>query len=209
MRTKKLIRGVGNNDADYSVTKYETTVVDGKKKQKIVWFCPFYRAWESMLGRCYSDKLQERHPTYTGCSVVTEWLTFSNFKAWMLAQDWWGMQLDKDLLFEGNKVYSPESCVFVSKMVNTFITDSEASRGEWLVGVNWNKGANKFKSQCRNPFTNKKEHLGYFTCEQEAHESWLKRKLELAHLLAADQTDPRVAKALVDRYSNYKRVSYI
>lgn len=37
--------------------------------------------------------------------------------------------------------------------------------------------------------------------EQEAHEAWLKRKLELAHELAAIQEDPRVAKALTDRYS--------
>ena len=42
----------------------------------------------------------------------------------------------------------------------------------------------RFKSQCRNPFTKKREHLGYFTCEQEAHQAWLKRKLELAKELA-------------------------
>lgn len=36
---------------------------------------------------------------------------------------------------------------------------------------------------------------------QEAHEAWLKRKLELAHLLAAEQEDPRVAEALINRYS--------
>lgn len=36
---------------------------------------------------------------------------------------------------------------------------------------------------------------------QEAHEAWLKRKLELAPLLAAEQEDPRVAEALINRYS--------
>lgn len=122
----------------------------------------------------------------------------------MEKQDWEDKQLDKDLLVEGNKVYSPETCVFVSNIVNSFTTDCRASRGEWLIGVNWHKGSCKFVSQCRNPFTKKQEHLGYFTCEVEAHKVWRKRKSELAHELAAIQTDPRVAKALIERYTNYQ-----
>ena len=206
MKTRKLVYGVGINDADYVTQKWETIIVNGKRKQKFVWVCPFYRAWKSMLERCYSIKTQERQPTYKGCSVSKEWLTFSVFKNWMETQDWEDKQLDKDLLFEGNKVYSPETCVFVSGMVNLFTVDSGASRGELPIGVCWNNGANKFKSQCRNPFTKKREHLGYFTCEQEAHQSWLKRKLELAYELAAIQADQRVAEALINRYTNYKTI---
>lgn len=204
MKAKKLVYGVGINDADYVVAKYETTgYVDGKQKQKLVWICPYYRAWKSMLQRCYSYKFQERWLTYKDCSVSEEWLTFSNFKRWMEGQDWEGMQLDKDILFEGNKVYSKETCVFVTHNVNSFTLDCGASKGEWLIGVYWDKGAGKFKSMCSNPFTKKREHIGYFTCEQEAHQAWLKRKLELAHELSAIQTDERVAKALTERYTNY------
>lgn len=160
-----------------------------------------------MLERCYSIKLQERYPTYRGCTVSKEWLTFSNFRAWMVTQDFEGKQLDKDLLIEGNKVYGPETCVFVSGSVNRFTTDRGAARGEWLIGATWDKTAGKFRSSCRNPFTKKGEYLGYFTCEQEAHEAWLKRKLELAKELAAIQEDPRAAEALINRYSNYRSYS--
>lgn len=202
MKIKKLVYGVGITDADYVVQKWETIgYVDRKRKRNLVWLCPYYNTWASMLERCYSAKYQERKPTYKGCSVSEEWLRFSNFRAWMEAQDWEGMQLDKDLLFAGNKVYSSEACAFVTPTVNTFTTDCAASRGEWLIGVNWHKGASKFRSQCRNPFTKKHEYLGYFTCELEAHQAWLKRKLELAHLLAAEQTDPRIAEALIKRYT--------
>lgn len=204
MKPDKLVYGVGINDADYVVERKETVgYVNGKRKQKLIWYCPYFRAWGSMLQRCYSAKYQERQPTYKGCSVSDEWLTFSKFKSWMECQDFEGMQLDKDLLFEGNKVYSPETCVYVSPMVNTFTNDQAASRGDWLIGVCWNNGIGKFMSRCRNPFTNKREHLGYFTCEQQAHEAWVKRKLELAHELSAIQSDQRVAKALIDRYSQY------
>lgn len=202
MKTRKLVYGVGINDADYVVRKNETIEVNGKQKQKMVWICPFYQAWENMLKRCYSAKYQETRPTYKGCSVSDDWLRFSNFKSWMEAQNWEGKQLDKDLLFEGNKIYSAETCVFVTQAVNKFTIDSGASRGEWLIGVYWVKGSGKFKTSCRNPFTKKLEYLGLFTSELEAHKAWLKRKLELARLLAAEQTDERVAKALIERYTN-------
>lgn len=201
-KPRKLVYGVGVNDAEYVIQKMETVgYVDGKRKQKRVWFCPYYETWKSMIERCYSAKYQERQPTYKGCTVIDEWLTFTNFRTWMMTQDWEDRQLDKDLLFEGNKVYGPETCVFVTQMVNSFTTERGAARGKWLIGVCWVKGANKFRANCRNPFTKKLEHLGYFTCEQQAHETWRKRKLELAHELAAIQTDPRVAKALIERYS--------
>ena len=202
MKVKKLVYGVGINDAGYVVKKTETTVyADGKQKRKLVWMCPYHSRWKDMIKRCYSDKYQERYPTYQGCTVSKEWLTFSNFKAWMEKQEWEGNQLDKDLLIEGNKVYSVDTCVFVSPMVNSFTIDSRASRGEWMVGVYWNKPTEKFQAYCNNPFSEKKEYLGLFTCEEAAHNAWLKRKLELAHELAAIQTDQRVAKALIDRYS--------
>ena len=205
MKPKKLVCGVGINDADYVVQIKETIGhVDGKRKEKSVWKCPYYRAWNSMLNRCYSAKYQDRNPTYSGCTVSEEWLTLSRFKAWMEAQNWEGKQLDKDLLFDGNKVYSADTCVFVTRMVNMFTTNRGLDRGEWLIGVHWDKWANKFKSQCCNPFTKKRENLGLFTCEQQAHKAWLKRKLELAHELAAIQSDPRVAKALILKYTNHK-----
>lgn len=205
MKPNRLVCGVGINDADYVTQKIETIGhVNGKLRRKQVWVCPYYRAWKSMLDRCYSTKTQERYPTYRGCTVSAEWLTFSNFKAWMEKQDFEGNHLDKDLLLEGNKVYSADTCVFVTPSVNLFTTDSKASRGEWLIGVDWGKTAEKFRARCCNPITKKNEHLGYFTSEQEAHEYWINRKLELAHLLAAEQTDERVAKALILKYTNYK-----
>lgn len=202
---KKLVYGVGINDADYVVkvseADYSGRNPSGGYKKKLVWVCPFYRVWTDMLGRCYSDKLQEKYPTYKGCSVAQEWLTFSNFKGWMGKQDYKDKQLDKDILLEGNKVYSPDTCVFVSCAVNLFVTDSGKAREEWPIGVYWDKSSEKFKAQIS--INGKQKFLGYFTCPQEAHKAWLAAKLELAYALAAEQTDSRVAEALINRYANY------
>ena len=204
MKKKKLMYGVGLNDADYTVKKMETISYEsGKRKQKLIWECPFYRRWKKMLERCYYEKYQEKYPTYTGCYVCKEWLTFSNFKAWMETQDWKGKQLDKDILFRGNKVYSPGTCVFINQNVNKFILDSAAIRGDYLIGVSWDKKKRcKYLSQCTDG-QGRKKFLGYFNTELEAHKAWLKCKQEVARQLAAEQADPRVAKALIERYENY------
>lgn len=201
--SKKLVYGVGINDADYQTREYITVEGgDGKKKQKVVWRCPFYSRWQSMLTRCYSHKHQEKHPTYIGCYVCDDWLTFSKFKQWMEKQEWEGKQLDKDILYPQNKLYSPETCVFVDGRVNNFVTECNSSRGQWMIGVNWYKAKNKFQARC-NDGSGKTKHLGYFDTELEAHQAWLKCKQEVALELAAEQTDPRVAKALIERYENY------
>ena len=205
MRARGLVvGGVAFNDADYDISRYETVIsVDGERKRYRVWTCPVYEVWTGMLKRCYSNKVQSKRLTYKGCTVCDEWLTFSNFKAWMEQQDYEGKQLDKDVLSHGNKIYGPQTCVFVSRAVNAFVIESDASRGKYLIGVSWHKVIQKFSSTCNNPVTKKGESLGYFTSEIEAHQAWLKRKLEHAKLLAAEQNDPRVAKALVERYENY------
>lgn len=194
----RLVTGVGLNDADYNVTLYER--VNGKRK--LVWICPFYRTWKNMLKRCYSDKWHEKHPTYIGCTVCEEWLTFSNFRNWMEQQDWENKQLDKDLLDVGNKEYSPSSCVFVPQIVNLFLTASGDARGEYPLGVAFHKKVKRFNAQCNNPFTCKREHIGYFTDPDQAHLAWKERKHLLACQLAESEhvTDERVAKALRERF---------
>ncbi len=197
-RKRGVVYGVGINDAEYNVTLHDD--VDGKRK--IVWTCPYYRRWVNMIVRCYSYKCHERQPTYMGCSVCEDWLTFSNFKCWMESQDWEGKHLDKDLLISGNKEYGPDVCVFVTPVENTFTLDSGSIRGEYPIGVYFNKDLNKFEAQCGNPFIKEHEYLGLFDCPDQAHLAWKNRKHELACQLAESEhvTDERVAQALRTRY---------
>ena len=199
-----LFLGVGVNDAGYVVKVRETVgYIDGKRIRKCTWSCPFYVKWTNMLQRCYSKNYQERNPTYQNCLVCNEWLYFSNFKAWMETQDWKGKELDKDLLIRSNKIYSPETCVFISRMVNSFVLERDASRGKYPIGVYWSKHHKKYLARCQNPFTNKYEYLGAFNDPQEAHKAWLTKKNELANVLANIQEDEKVAAALRTRYVNY------
>ncbi len=185
----KLIYGVGINDADYQVY----TSIDGKRV-----VCPFYSKWKSMLTRCFSEKYQSTHKTYIGCTVCDDWLSFSKFKGWMAQQDWSGNELDKDLIIEHNKVYSPETCLFISGTVNLFLTYNQKTG--LLPGVTYRERKGKYQSRVCNPFTGKQESLGYFLTQEESHLAWKQRKCELALLLADEQVDLRVSTILRERF---------
>ena len=190
----KLVYGVGINDADYTVKIHE--VVDGKRK--IVWTCPYYRKWNEMLRRCYSEKELEKHPTYRGCSVCNEWLLFSNFKSWMEQRECEGRHLDKDFLIENNKIYSPSTCVFVPQKVNNFITTSGKTRGEYPLGVSLVKDSKKnpYGSRCMNG-SGDQIYLGIFSTPEQAHQAWLKKKLEVCNeYLLEFKEEPLIIKGL-------------
>lgn len=187
MRKKtKLVYGVGVNDADYAVQP-----ASGSGKVK----CHYYHTWKRMLERCYSVKRHEKHPTYKGCSVCDEWLSFISFRSWMIKQDWEGKELDKDLLTHGNKVYSPANCMFVSNAINKLFTDSKAKRGDYVQGVCFDKHSNNFKAQCS--VNGKTRHLGVYKTEAEAREAYIKFKVAHCLEIAEQQTDDRLKQSII------------
>ena len=132
-----------------------------------VWECQEKRAhsvWRGMMSRCYK-KGKSISPRYLGCTVSKSWHDFNTFKAWFLKQykeDGW--QIDKDILFEGNKVYSEETCAIVPRIVNMLFTKTNKIRGDLPIGVSRNE--NRFKA-----YINKygeKIHLGTYDTPEEA-----------------------------------------
>ena len=194
--------GVGINDADYAVTSgIRITLPDGKKVKKLLWICPIYCCWSTMMKRCFSKDYKVKNKTYESVTCCEEWLVFSNFKRWMEQQDWEGKELDKDLLVKDNKLYSPETCMFVDSKVNKFITESQRNNSTGFTGVHFNTNLNKYVAQCSGSLTSMKSYLGCFDTPEEAHEAWRKRKHELAQILADTQSDERVVHILRNRYS--------
>lgn len=194
------VYGWGINDVNYKV--YTSSIVDGKKV-KIV--CHYYKDWKEMLKRCLDPVTQTRLPTYRGCTICEEWKYLSNFIKWVDSQpnrDWQNCDLDKDLLFVSNKIYSPETCAYLHPKVNLFLLTSTKIRGCNLIGVsNSNRNKNPFESRCCNPFNNGSSYIGMFCTELDAHKAWQERKHLYACQLADLQEDTRVADALRQRYA--------
>lgn len=186
-KQNKLVYGVGTNDADYPVKPR----VNGKQQH-----CPIYVTWVNMLRRCYSPAEHARQPTYIGCSVAPEWHSFMAFRAWMVEQDWQGRHLDKDILVPGNKVYAPNTCLFVSQAINCLINDYGDGRGRHPLGVSWHKRDQRFRAQCG--LDGKNRYLGLYDTADEAHAAWQQAKLAAINDAWLLEPDPVICRALVD-----------
>lgn len=157
------VRGVATNDADY-VTSMKESLPSGK--QKLVWICPAYLAWNNTIKRGFSYR--EKHPTYKDVTVCPEWLLFSNFRNWWIKNSVRGWQLDKDILQKGNLVYGSDSCIYIPSYLNTLLADSAAARGDYPLGVD--KNQNRFRSRVN--WGECQKHLGYFNTPEQAHKAW-------------------------------------
>jgi hypothetical protein len=176
---RRLIYNVATNDAWYQVKP----VIEGKQ-----YTCPFYKRWLGVLERCYSTKWHESSPTYKGCTICEEWLTFSNFRSWMVEQDWQDKQLDKDIIKSGNKIYSPETCIFITSQINSLLNDCGKARGNHPKGVVFSNGHGRFKSTCY--VNGKPNHLGYFDTSKKASDTYKKFKSNHVYKVAMKQDQP-------------------
>lgn len=174
---------------------------DGKKILKE------YDLWRSLIARC-SQKTWDKHPTYKGTHFSDNFSNYSFFYEWCQTQagfcnkDEKGRcwNLDKDLLGKGNKVYSEDTCVFVPQRINLLLTKRGASRGDWPVGVSWDKSAKKFQANCKNG-GGKQQYLGLFSTPQEAFQAYKEHKEAYIKSLAEKykhQLDPRAYEALIN-----------
>lgn len=175
---KKPVLGVGINDWPLA-TGYQCPKT-GTAKHSLV-----YQAWQSMIKRAYDPKYRARFPTYEGVTVSEDWLKFSNFALWYVdhVTDECN-QVEKDLITPGNKVYSPENCLLVPQWLNSLTIDCSAARGEFPVGVSFNKRCGKFKAYIRKH--GKTHHLGYFSNPEESAAAYKAAKLEHVESLRSE-----------------------
>lgn len=78
--------------------------------------------WRGMIERCYSKEFEYMHPSYFEISsVCNEWHNFQNFGKWYEENKYevdGRLHIDKDILYPGNKLYSPETCILVPQRIN-------------------------------------------------------------------------------------------
>ena len=190
----KLVCGVGFND------KTKPVFVDGKIVKE-------YDLRQHMLKRCFNENCQNKQPTYKGCNVSDNFLNYAYFCDWCHEQVGFGKvddkgrywQLDKDLLFVGNKTYSETTCVFVPNEINLFFNNHGNARGEYPLGVSFHKRIGKYVAQCW--VNGKRQHLGYFNTTEEAFAVYKPFKENLCKQLALkwqSEIDERLFNAMME-----------
>mgnify|MGYP004563938159 CR=1 FL=1 len=166
-----------------------------------------YKTWNHMLERCFDEKLQIKRPTYKGCKVCAEWLNFQVFAEWFYNNYYEvgneKMCIDKDILVKGNKIYSPETCVFVPHNINVLFVKNNKNRGDLPIGVS--KDKNKFRVRLNKCCTGKKEYvyLGAFYDEIEAFNVYKMAKEQYIKEVA-DYYKDKIPQRLYDAMYNYE-----
>lgn len=162
---------------------------------------PDYVCWKDMLDRVYNqNSIKVRW--YSECTVSDSFKYLSLFRDWAEKQIGFGnegWQLDKDILFKGNKVYSEDACCFVPKEINCLFTKSNRIRGNLPIGVT--KLGNKYVARMNS--YGESVYLGKFITSDKAFFAYKTAKEQHIKDVAnkwKDQIDPRVYEALM----NYK-----
>ena len=160
-----------------------------------------YSIWNGVRQRCYNENIRHLTPSYQEVEMSENFKRYSYFKEWCNKQigfDQVGWQLDKDILFKGNKVYSEDTCCFVPPEINILFTKANRIRGKYPIGIYEDKQAGKFK--VRISVNGKQKHIGRYYCEKEAFNAYKQAKEAYIKELAnkwKDQIDVRVYEALM------------
>ena len=142
--------------------KYKSTI-DGEKTNE-------YLEWKHMLERCYNEELRYKNPTYKDVVVNEYFHNFQNYCKWR-EDNYYKIEgeqmcLDKDILCKGNKIYAPDKCIFVPERINKLFVKCDIARGNFPIGVSYDKQINKYVARCNIGNRNKK--LGNFNTPEEA-----------------------------------------
>lgn len=164
-----------------------------------------YRVWADMIKRCYDKVRYPKYENYDDCSVCNEWLCYANFEKWYNKNhynvDDEVMCIDKDILVKGNKIYSPDTCIFVPQRINKLFVKSTSARGEYPIGVSYNKALERFTASVKNGYG--KTLVTYHSTPEEAFYSYKEMKEEMIKKFADEYKD-KIPQKLYDAMYAYK-----
>lgn len=168
-----------------------------------------YKHWYAMMRRVYNNKQLELKPSYEYVNVCEEWHNYTQFKKWYddnyYQIDNQIMEIDKDILQKGNKIYCPEKCIFVPHEINSLFIKRDRGRGDLPIGVTYKKKNKKYCSNCNMHINGKVvyKHLGLFNTPEEAFNAYKKQKEQYIKEVADEYKD-RIPQKLYEAMYRYE-----
>lgn len=148
-----------------------------------------FKRWYAMIERCYNPNAQ-MYPSYgaKGVTVSDDWLCFENYLNDIVLLDGFDydkylsgdIQLDKDIKYKNNIIYSKETCCFVNKSKNARY---QPSKQKDFLAIDPNGNCYTFNSQaeCAREFNLTARTIGKVLNEDlKSHKGWTFRYKESA-----------------------------
>ena len=169
-----------------------------------------YKLWSSMIHRSHLLKYNENFPTYKDIICCKEWLLYENFYEWLHSQENFeklmyikDIELDKDILIKGNKIYSSDTCCLVPHNVNTLFIKSDKTRGKYPIGVTYKTRDSVFEVQCN--INGKETYLGRSKTPEEGFLIYKNFKENLIKQIAQEEYDKgNIIKKCYEAMMNYQ-----
>lgn len=149
-----------------------------------------YNLKSNMKTRCYNENYHKVKPDYEECTVCDEWLDNKKLFYEWVDHNYYEIEgeptveLDKDILVPGNKVYSPDTCIFVPKRINDLFVHIHGKKKNGLpTGVSYSEKTGKYQAtvreSCKDDEDGKKKtaRLGFFDTAEEAYEVYKAHKM--------------------------------
>ena len=146
-----------------------------------------YKVWSSMHYRAGNIE------GYLDVTISDDWYEFENFYNWYVVSYVEGWQLDKDILVQGNREYSPNTCLMVPAVINSLFTRSKSKHG--YKGVFFDKRNNKYYAQMR--IDGKTKQYGSSSDPKVAHQYFIEiRRERISDLRNLYESNHKLHKAL-------------
>ena len=169
-----------------------------------------YDGWHNMIERCYTQQQNYQSYQKENCSVCDEWLCFENYYYWYKENHYTINDeiicLDKDILCHNlklkDKIYSPETCLFVPQRINMLFIKNNHNRidSSLPIGVRETQ-YHTYVSTCRD--INNKQVRRYFKTVEEAFNFYKEQKEKLIKQFA-DKYKTKIPQKLYNALYNYK-----
>lgn len=164
-----------------------------------------YDMWRKMFDRCYNKKLHDKYKTYEKCEVCNEWYCFQNFAQWFYDNfyniDNETMELDKDWLKIGNKLYCPEFCCIVPKSLNCCLSFKPKHKYTDLPNGVSKLPSGKYRASIQ--IGECKIHIGTFSNSKDAEDAYWDYKISSIKKKALLYKE-QIPKQLYDALLNYE-----
>ena len=158
----------------------------------------YYNTWHDMIRRCYNEGTKDKFPAYYGiCKVCNQWLNMQIFSEWFEENKYEcgeRLHIDKDILYPGNKIYSPDTCILVPQRINMLFMNKPNKRG---LPNGIRKAYGKYLAKYNN------EELGAYTTLEDAYNVYAAKKEENIKQIADEYKELIPEKLYVALY-NYK-----
>lgn len=138
-----------------------------------------YSKWANMMQRCYDEETHRLKPYYAPCNAEIEWHNFSNYRLWHKENEMGDrkVDLDKDVLVQGNTVYGSETCTLISHFTNTIFEERGAD-----ANIVQNNATGKYDVTMS--VLGKKEDVGSFDTVKEAKQGYIDYKQDYIREIA-------------------------